>query len=158
MRFGATKTDFRMVSGNHIFYPGDTIKRQMPGHARDAGHRQKPHGVHQTSQHCQHCQHYQRIATDQQRQRPPHAGDFKTQQNQLLEDSHGGSTWTPEQRQRQREAIQRWRPWSKSTGPRSLEGKTAASRNAWTAGHLVMLRLLTKQLNEALRGQSEWLG
>jgi hypothetical protein len=66
-------------------------------------------------------------------------------------------TWTPEQRQRQREAIQRWKPWSKSTGPRSPSGKAAASRNAWTGGHLVKLRQLIKELNQALRSQREWL-
>lgn len=26
--------------------------------------------------------------------------------------------WTPEQRQHQRELIQRWKPWEKSTGAR----------------------------------------
>jgi hypothetical protein len=66
-------------------------------------------------------------------------------------------TWTPEQRQRQREAIQRWKPWSKSTGPRSPKGKAAASRNAWTGGHLVKLRQVIKELNQALRAQKEWL-
>jgi hypothetical protein len=66
-------------------------------------------------------------------------------------------TWTPEQRQRQREAIQRWKPWSKSTGPRSPEGKAAAARNAWTGGHLVKLRQVIKELNQALRAQREWL-
>lgn len=66
-------------------------------------------------------------------------------------------TWTPEQRQRQREAIQRWKPWSKSTGPRSLEGKAVASRNAWDGGHLVKLRQLIKELNQALHTQREWL-
>ena len=66
-------------------------------------------------------------------------------------------TWTPEQRQRQREAIQRWKPWSKSTGPRSPKGKAAVSRNAWTGGHLVKLRQAIKQLNQALRAQREWL-
>jgi hypothetical protein len=50
------------------------------------------------------------------------------------------SAWTPERRQRQREAIQRWKPWQQSTGPRSPEGKARAARNAWTGGHAVKLR------------------
>jgi hypothetical protein len=54
------------------------------------------------------------------------------------------SAWTPERRQRQREAIQRWKPWKQSTGPRSLEGKARAARNAWTGGHTVKLRQLTQ--------------
>jgi hypothetical protein len=66
-------------------------------------------------------------------------------------------TWTPEQRQQQREAIQRWKPWSKSTGTKSPEGKAVVSRNAWTGGHLVKLRQVIKELNQALRSQREWL-
>ena len=65
--------------------------------------------------------------------------------------------WTPEQRQRQREAIQRWRPWNQSTGPQSPEGKAAAARNAWTGGHAVKLRQIIKELNQALKGQRDWL-
>ena len=43
-------------------------------------------------------------------------------------------TWTPEQRQKQREAIQRWQPWRQSTGPQSVEGKATAARNAYAGG------------------------
>lgn len=43
-------------------------------------------------------------------------------------------TWTPEQRQRQREAIKRWKPWERSTGPQSLGGKLKSSRNAMVHG------------------------
>lgn len=66
-------------------------------------------------------------------------------------------TWTPEQRQRQREAIQQWKPWQQSTGPQSPEGKAAASRNAWAGGELVTLRQAIMDLNQALRAQREWL-
>lgn len=66
-------------------------------------------------------------------------------------------TWTADQRQRQREAIQRWKPWSLSTGPKSSEGKAAVSRNAWTGGHLMQLRREIKDLNDAMRKQREWL-
>ena len=65
--------------------------------------------------------------------------------------------WTPEQRQHQREAIQRWQPWNQSTGPQSAEGKAAAARNAWTGGHAVKLRQLMKELNQAIREQRDWL-
>lgn len=40
------------------------------------------------------------------------------------------SSWTPERRAKQAEAIRRWRPWSMSTGPRTTEGKACSSRNA----------------------------
>ena len=68
------------------------------------------------------------------------------------------SAWTPERRQRQREAIQRWKPWKQSTGPKSPEGKARAARNAWTGGHGAKLRQLRKELNQAMRAQRNWLG
>lgn len=40
------------------------------------------------------------------------------------------SSWTPERRAKQAEAIRRWQPWNKSTGPRTKEGKARSSRNA----------------------------
>ncbi len=67
-------------------------------------------------------------------------------------------TWTLEQRQRQSEAIKRWKPWAKSTGPKSPEGKTAVSRNAFTGGELAKLREVIKELNQAMREQKNWLG
>ena len=40
------------------------------------------------------------------------------------------SGWTDERRAKQREAIQRWKPWEKSTGPRTPQGKAQAAANA----------------------------
>ena len=68
-----------------------------------------------------------------------------------------GKGWTPERRKKQSEAIRRWKPWSKSTGPKSLEGKAAVARNAWTGGHLVHLRLLVKEMNKTLQEQRRML-
>ena len=65
--------------------------------------------------------------------------------------------WTPDQRQKQREAIQRWKPWQKATGPKSLEGKAAAARNAWTGGDWKKLQQAIKALNGAMRKQRDWL-
>ena len=53
--------------------------------------------------------------------------------------------WSPERRQRQREAIQRWKPWEQSTGPRTPEGKAkAASKSTqhglFDAEHWALLR------------------
>jgi hypothetical protein len=61
--------------------------------------------------------------------------------------------WTLEQRQQQREAIRRWKPWEQSTGPKSTEGKATVSRNGWTGGTRAMLR----ELARALREQQETL-
>ena len=54
--------------------------------------------------------------------------------------------WTPEQRQQQAERIKKWKPWEQSTGPRSSEGKAAASRNAWKGGTRDTLRELSRLL------------
>lgn len=37
--------------------------------------------------------------------------------------------WTPEQRAAQAEAIRRWKPWEKSTGPTSDKGKGVSALN-----------------------------
>ena len=62
--------------------------------------------------------------------------------------AHG---WTPGRRARQAELIRSWRPWAKSTGPRSQEGKERVSRNAWKGGHRAELRELTKMVNDEIR-------
>lgn len=54
--------------------------------------------------------------------------------------------WTPEQRERQREAIKSWRPWEQSTGPKSADGKARVSRNGWRGGMRQMLRDLAREL------------
>jgi hypothetical protein len=56
--------------------------------------------------------------------------------------------WTPERKATQRAAIYRWRPWEQSTGPKTLEGKETASRNALKGGH--RSRVLQRELR-ALR-------
>ena len=66
-------------------------------------------------------------------------------------------TWTTEQRQRQREAIQRWKPWNQSTGPASPEGKAVASGNAYTGGQRKEMRKAIRELREALRAQRDML-
>lgn len=48
--------------------------------------------------------------------------------------------WASERRARQAELIRQWRPWDRSTGPKTLEGKAKASRNAYTGGTWLLLR------------------
>lgn len=48
-----------------------------------------------------------------------------------------------------------WQPWSKSTGPTTLEGKAVVSRNAWQGGQRARLRQLSKMVNEELRQSQE---
>lgn len=42
--------------------------------------------------------------------------------------------WTEERRARQAEAIRRWKPWKRSTGPRTVEGKATAAMNGLKHG------------------------
>lgn len=42
--------------------------------------------------------------------------------------------WTPERRARHAEAIRKWAPWKKSTGPKTALGKARSSQNAWKHG------------------------
>ena len=68
-----------------------------------------------------------------------------------------GKGWTPERRKKQSEAIRRWKPWNKSTGPKSFEGKAAVAGNAWTGGKWQELRNSVKGLNQAMREQRDWV-
>ncbi len=45
------------------------------------------------------------------------------------------------------ELIHKWKPWKKSTGPRTPEGKAKASQNAYKGGIRPQLRRLAKALN-----------
>ena len=54
--------------------------------------------------------------------------------------------WTPERRARQAELIRRWKPWTKSTGPKSESGKRRVSRNAYRGAVRPALRDLARLL------------
>ena len=62
-------------------------------------------------------------------------------------------TWTLEQRQEQSLAIKRWKPWLRSTGPKSPEGKAAVARNAYTGGEVASFRATVKEISQVLREQ-----
>ena len=66
--------------------------------------------------------------------------------------------WTPERRARQAALIRTWRPWEKSTGPRTDAGKAVAAQNAWKGGDEVRLRELVRGINRMLREQRKWIG
>lgn len=51
------------------------------------------------------------------------------QSDQTTERKRRSGGWSPERRARQAEAIRRWKPWLKSTGPTSRRGKLASAAN-----------------------------
>ena len=65
------------------------------------------------------------------------------------------SSWTPERRARQAALILTWKPWQQATGPRTLDGKATASRNAYKGGHWLMLRELSRLVNAEIRSTRE---
>ena len=56
--------------------------------------------------------------------------------------------WTQERCREQSVAIQRWKPWANSTGPRTNAGKAKASQNAYKGGMRPQLRRIAKALNK----------
>jgi hypothetical protein len=64
---------------------------------------------------------------------------------------------TPEHRQAARERINRLQPWKKATGPKTQEGKVAASRNAYRGGVRPAVRMLGKVLSEQAQRREEIL-
>ena len=63
--------------------------------------------------------------------------------------------WTPERRARQAELISSWRPWERSTGPRTAEGKARASLNAYRGAKRAGTRALMRALQELLDEQAD---
>ena len=63
--------------------------------------------------------------------------------------------WTEEQRRIAAEAIQRWKPWRSSTGPKTDAGKARSARNAWKGGARKELRQLNAMVREFLKEQGD---
>jgi hypothetical protein len=54
--------------------------------------------------------------------------------------------WNLEQKLEQSRRIYFWRPWEKSTGPRSLIGKNKSSKNSLKHGNAQLIRVSRKLL------------
>lgn len=69
--------------------------------------------------------------------------------------------WTDERRARQAEMIRSWRPWERSTGPRTAKGKATAARNGDKGGTWKAesnnLRALKREFSELMRQQRDML-
>jgi len=55
---------------------------------------------------------------------------------------------TPEHRALRAELIRRWKPWERSTWPRSAEGKAKVSRNGYKGAWREEMRGLRRALRE----------
>ncbi len=64
-----------------------------------------------------------------------------------------GHGWAPQRRARQASLSHTWKPWERSTGPRTDEGKARTARNAFKGGQWLVIRELTKGMNDLLREQ-----
>ena len=65
--------------------------------------------------------------------------------------------WTPERRARQAALIQKWRPWQRSTRPKTQEGKMRAAKNAYKGGHWKTLRELARALKRVEQTRRHFL-
>ena len=54
-------------------------------------------------------------------------------------------------RERQRQAIHRWKPWNYSTGPRTSAGKTRSSRRGYKGGQRLLARAVARCLRQQLQ-------
>ena len=66
--------------------------------------------------------------------------------------------WTPERRAQQAELIRQWRPWEKSTGPRTPDGKNTVARNAYKGGTWRLMRELARSMREQLNALKSAVG
>ena len=55
---------------------------------------------------------------------------------------------TPEHRALRAELIRRWRPWEKSTGPTTEEGKRRSAMRGYKGGQRQQMRELARLLRE----------
>ncbi len=65
--------------------------------------------------------------------------------------------WTAERRAKQAAAIHGWKPWAKSTGPKTEEGKQRSARNGRAGESRIgapgLLRLARKKIKEGMSVQ-----
>lgn len=59
--------------------------------------------------------------------------------------------WTEQRRKRQAVAIKRWRPWERSTGPRTAAGKARVSRNGYRGGERQRVRAFAREFNALIQ-------
>lgn len=63
--------------------------------------------------------------------------------------------WSAERRARQAELIKTWKPWEKSTGPKTAVGKASSSNNASRPDSFNSQMRLLRRLLKALKRQAK---
>lgn len=67
--------------------------------------------------------------------------------------SRRASGWSDARRARHAAAIRRWKPWAKSTGPRTVDGKAKSAQNAYKYGGRA---IETRLMHQALAAQNQF--
>ena len=65
--------------------------------------------------------------------------------------------WTKEKRQAERDRINQTKPWLKSTGAKTPEGKAISSQNAFKGGLHAQIKALNTEMKVLLKEQKEML-
>ena len=65
---------------------------------------------------------------------------------------------TTEHRAMRSKMIHQWKPWLKSTGAKTEEGKCKSAMNAYKGGLRSKQRELNKQLNEQMKAMLNFMG
>jgi hypothetical protein len=64
---------------------------------------------------------------------------------------------TPDHRRLRAKLIRKWKPWEKSTGPKTPKGKAKVSRNGYRGGTRPLLRELARKLSVEIEASRERL-
>lgn len=63
--------------------------------------------------------------------------------------------WTLERRRRQAKKIREWKPWAKSTGPKTLVGQLTSSMNAYKGDVRGEHRTEIRRIKEFMKSQRD---
>lgn len=64
---------------------------------------------------------------------------------------------TPEHRAHRASLIRGWRPWEKSTGPKTPDGKARSARRSFKGGYRELAREIARELRKQRRTLDELL-
>ena len=64
--------------------------------------------------------------------------------------------WTEQRRQRQKVLIQSWKPWERSSGAKTPQGKAKSSRNAYKTGATETEKLI-RQFKKLLKEGNKFI-